>query len=393
LDWWKYISLQGSWRIAPVRPRFLRKNTDICSFHDYINIESIVIEDPPMKRALVMCVVSAAALLQQAQAQITVPGDYPTITQALQYGTDILVTADITEDIVISGMSGVVITGQSYLIRITGQTTVTSSTVVFRNIRFVGTMGAAGASCTSYYPDPECTPGASGDGGDALVATGSTVSLIRSIAQGGSPGIPGTAWYQCQYCTTLQEWGQGAFGSGGEGIIASLGTHIDTQYVTISSALLDSTSSIVSGHTPPTVPLPVSPLDGAVDQPVSPVLVWNSAASFVDRYLLEAAASAAMTNPVVRDSSVYDTARLVASLANETTYFWRVKAHNMAGWGSYSAVRSFTTIAEEETDDPGSPNECGCGSGTGLALLPPLWFRWRAARKRKTRAVKDEIQG
>jgi hypothetical protein len=349
-----------------------------------------------MKRPLILlAVVSAAALLPQgAGAQtgpvISVPGQYPTVNQALQSGTNIHVTANITEDIVINGMSGVFITGETYLIRITGQTTVTNSTVVFQNIRFVGTQGAAGASCSSYYPDPICTPGAAGDGGDALVATGSTVSLIRSIVQGGSPGLPGTAWYQCQYCSTLQEWGQGPFGSGGDGIAASLSTLIDTQYVTISSAVLDGTSSIVSGHTVPTAPLLVSPANGTIDQSVSFVLVWNSAVSFIDRYLVEVAANSAMTSLVVKDSSVSDTARLVNSLANETTYYWRVKAHNMAGWGNYSTMSSFTTIAAEDNDDTDGPEKCGCGSGTGIAFLPPLWFKWRAVRKRKkTRNMKD----
>jgi hypothetical protein len=332
-------------------------------------------------------VIKGTLLPQGAGAQtgpvISVPGQYPTVNQALQFGTNILVTADITEDIVINGMSGVYITGETYLFRITGQTTVTNSTVVFQNIRFVGTMGATGASCSSYYPDPICTPGAAGDGGDALVATGSTVSLIRSIVQGGSSGIPGTAWYQCLYCTALQEWGQGPFGSGGDGIVASLSTLIDTQYVTISSAVLDGTSSIVSGHRVPTTPLLVLPAHGAIDQPVSLVLVWNRAASFIDRYLVEVATNSAMTSLVVKDSSVSDTARLLTSLANETTCFWRVKAHNMAGWGNYSTVSSFVTIAAEDIDDTAGPNKCGCGSGAGLAFLPPIWFKWRTVRKRK----------
>lgn len=30
-----------------------------------------------------------------------------------------------------------------------------------------------------------------------------------------------------------------------------------------------------------------------------------------------------------------------------------------------------------------NPNNCGCGSGTGLALIPPLWFKAMSYRKRK----------
>lgn len=32
-----------------------------------------------------------------------------------------------------------------------------------------------------------------------------------------------------------------------------------------------------------------------------------------------------------------------------------------------------------ENDDN---RHCGCGAGTGLAIIPPVWFKWRAARKR-----------
>jgi hypothetical protein len=72
-------------------------------------------------------------------------------------------------------------------------------------------------------------------------------------------------------------------------------------------------------------------------------LVWKIAAPAVDRYLVEVATDSAMTSLVVQDSSVTDTTRLLTALVNNTTYYWRVKAHNTAGWGSYSAETRFVT--------------------------------------------------
>ncbi|MBN2035807.1 MAG: fibronectin type III domain-containing protein [Chitinispirillaceae bacterium] len=88
----------------------------------------------------------------------------------------------------------------------------------------------------------------------------------------------------------------------------------------------------------------LSPLDSAVIDVDSVRLRWNRALPSVDRYLVEVATDTNMTNLVVNDSSVTDTSRLITSLVNNTTYYWRVKAHNAAGWGSYSTETRFVTL-------------------------------------------------
>jgi hypothetical protein len=95
-----------------------------------------------------------------------------------------------------------------------------------------------------------------------------------------------------------------------------------------------------------TVPLSVvivSPADSAVIAVDSVRVMWNTGTPSVDRYLVEVATDTNMAVLVVNDSSVTDTTRLADSLANHTTYYWRVKAHNAAGWGSYSAETRFVT--------------------------------------------------
>jgi hypothetical protein len=94
---------------------------------------------------------------------------------------------------------------------------------------------------------------------------------------------------------------------------------------------------------PPSAPALVVPADSAIIVMDSLRLIWNIGTPAVDRYLVEVALDSAMTNFVTQDSSVTDTTRLMTSLVNNTTYYWRVKAHNAAGWGDYSAETRFVT--------------------------------------------------
>lgn len=47
---------------------------------------------------------------------------------------------------------------------------------------------------------------------------------------------------------------------------------------------------------------------------------------------------------LTRDTILTDTTKSIAGLSNSTNYFWRVKAKNQIGWGSYSVWYKFTTI-------------------------------------------------
>jgi len=88
----------------------------------------------------------------------------------------------------------------------------------------------------------------------------------------------------------------------------------------------------------------LSPADGAVNQPVAVELSWHSTAGATAYHVQVSPDSLFGSGLVLDDQSVADTARAVAGLANDTEYFWRVAAKNGDGSGSYSVVRSFTTI-------------------------------------------------
>jgi len=55
-------------------------------------------------------------------------------------------------------------------------------------------------------------------------------------------------------------------------------------------------------------------------------------------------ASPSFSPALADDSSLSTTSRLVGPLGLATTYYWRVKARNVAGWGEFSTAKQFTTI-------------------------------------------------
>lgn len=92
-----------------------------------------------------------------------------------------------------------------------------------------------------------------------------------------------------------------------------------------------------------TVPYPeqvrlVSLADSALIANDSADLVWNSSSPMIDRYHLEVTTNGAIT---LSDSVLKDTATIVRGLANRSTIRWRVRAHNLSGWGPWSTTRQF----------------------------------------------------
>jgi uncharacterized repeat protein (TIGR02543 family) len=95
----------------------------------------------------------------------------------------------------------------------------------------------------------------------------------------------------------------------------------------------------------PPVPARVSlltPADTAKIPHDSVSLVWLKSSPEVDRYDLIVTKDSLMTNKVFSDSSFADTLKTMTGLTNKNTYWWHVRAHNSAGWGSFSAASRFT---------------------------------------------------
>lgn len=94
-------------------------------------------------------------------------------------------------------------------------------------------------------------------------------------------------------------------------------------------------------HVPP--PALVSPANGAINQPTTLTLQWNHSIGATSYRLQVSAEPNFVSAPFLDDSTVVNTFRTVSGLANDSTYFWRVRAKRGSTPNSFSAARTFTT--------------------------------------------------
>ena len=95
----------------------------------------------------------------------------------------------------------------------------------------------------------------------------------------------------------------------------------------------------------PGQPAPLTPPNGAYNQPVQPLFTWTAPAQAAT-YEIQIALDAAFTNVVVQATDLPKPTFTPSSpLKPNTTHYWRVRAVNGCGIGAYGAVFSFTTTA------------------------------------------------
>ncbi len=92
----------------------------------------------------------------------------------------------------------------------------------------------------------------------------------------------------------------------------------------------------------PQKPLLVSPSNTATITANSAVFIWFKGLPLINKYSLEIATDSLMSLIISSDSSITDTVSVCNGFTNGTSYWWRVKAHNTSGWGSYSDIFKFT---------------------------------------------------
>jgi hypothetical protein len=86
----------------------------------------------------------------------------------------------------------------------------------------------------------------------------------------------------------------------------------------------------------------VAPGDSEKVATDSTILIWRKGGASVAKYLLNVATDSGMVNTIKNDSTITDTTKLLKSLTSGQTYWWRVKANNAAGWGTWSIIRNFS---------------------------------------------------
>jgi hypothetical protein len=99
---------------------------------------------------------------------------------------------------------------------------------------------------------------------------------------------------------------------------------------------------------PPPIPAPVlvSPLSGATDVSINPTLQWNSVPT-ATWYDVHVATDVNFQNLIIDNENVTAPTLGVTGLSYQTTYYWRVRAHNTLVQSDWSATWLFTT--EQQT--------------------------------------------
>ncbi len=117
-------------------------------------------------------------------------------------------------------------------------------------------------------------------------------------------------------------------------IFSCTGTEYNTDNNVV--VIADETVTVTSGL-PGTAAL-VSPANGATCQPTSVLLDWN-AASQATSYQVQIGTSCGTGTTYSTSATSYT----VTGLANNTTYYWRVRGSNGCGFGSWTSCRTLTT--------------------------------------------------
>jgi hypothetical protein len=127
-------------------------------------------------------------------------------------------------------------------------------------------------------------------------------------------------------------------------------------------------SFTTKGSGPPATPIQLSPASLAECVPIRPTLVWSKPAGGTSYSLQVGTNCGTGSTYTVTDTSY----TLPSSLANNTTYCWRVKAKDACDqWSNYSDYCTFKTVA----DPPSSPSLAyPPNSATCIAVLDTV--RW-----------------
>ncbi len=93
----------------------------------------------------------------------------------------------------------------------------------------------------------------------------------------------------------------------------------------------------------------LQPLNNAMNVPTSYTFIWSKAYDqtlhfFVSNYWFERVTDTVSMANLLRDTTLTDTLKAVTGMNNNTSYYWRVKAKNMIGWGNFASWFKFTTV-------------------------------------------------
>jgi len=125
-----------------------------------------------------------------------------------------------------------------------------------------------------------------------------------------------------------------------------------------------------SSALPPSAPVLVSPVYGAADIPVTPLLDWSDSQG-ASKYRVQVSAYGSFTVLWIDDSSASLSQYQVPSgiLAYNSGYYWRVKAKNDFGWGNYQSPSRFFTLVNPPPQAPILVSPANNAAGVPLSAV------------------------
>ncbi len=144
---------------------------------------------------------------------------------------------------------------------------------------------------------------------------------------------------------------------------------------------------------PPTVPVLISPANGAGGfNNQTPVFVWHAVYQ-ADSYRLQVAFDSLFTSPVFDDSLITDTSYQTPAINSCTQYYWHVQSKNTVAISAWSPVWSFQTVVLVPT----TPALVSPPNGhTGVPVQPTFvwsksfcvtWYELQVARDAQFNAI------
>jgi hypothetical protein len=95
----------------------------------------------------------------------------------------------------------------------------------------------------------------------------------------------------------------------------------------------------------PAAPTLLLPRKGVIGQRIDTLIFNWSSISAASKYVFQLSLDRTFSSYAVNDSSITDTMKIVTNLQDHRTkYFWRVSGYNLAGFGPFSVIDSFTTL-------------------------------------------------
>ena len=119
------------------------------------------------------------------------------------------------------------------------------------------------------------------------------------------------------------------------------GTGITTDYSGVTRAATPTMGAFEV--TPILAPTLISPANNSIDNPILLNLVWSKPQNTI-LYNVVLATDSIFSNIIINDSTLTDTVKSALGLSNDTKYFWKVRAKNIAGWSAFSSVWNFSTV-------------------------------------------------